>query len=301
MSFPAAAWRIRGGLNFRSRQKPATNPRKSALEWLALADALTDAGGEVVAMPPAEVDPPLTGMMYTANAGAFFGDVFAVSRMHVAHRLDEAAPIEVFMKELGLGTVRWEPTWEGQAEICTLPGSRYILTWGVRSDEESCALSEGKLPAGAHTLKLKICDPFIHGDTCMASLPTPGRHLLLVHEAALVDRSLDDLARFAGGVEVVSVSEADALAYACNALSVGGKWLCPTGISEKLKRTVAAQGLEIVELDLGELFGKGGGGPRCLVNELDVLATLPEVPPALGWQARRPGIVQAIDAYPETA
>ena len=97
-------------------------------------------------------------------------------------------------------------------------------------------------------------------------MTTPKGPVLLACEAALVDRSLADVRAFARGVEVVPVSEADARAYACNALAVGTTWLVPRGVSDELLKRVASFGLEIVELDLSELFGKGGGGPRCLVN-----------------------------------
>lgn len=301
MSYPPAAWRIRGAKNFRSANRQETDPRAAGREWLALADAIERAGGRVVVLPPAASDPPLTGMMYTANAGAYFASGFAISRMWAEHRLTESDHVSDFMTRLGIPVVRAEHVWEGQADICTLPGERYILTYGVRSVAESASEVRARLPAGARVLEVEIRDPYFHGDTCMASLRTPkGPALLLCHEA-LVAPSADAIAAFAEGVEVVRVSEADTLAYACNALAIGGHWLAPRGISAELRATIAALGLEVVELELSELFGKGGGGPRCMVNELGVMAAFPEVADGVAYSAQREELVRVVEAYPSAA
>ena len=276
MSYPSARWRIRGASNFRSAERAATNPQDAMSEWLTLAEAIQDAGGWVMVLPPPE-DGDYTGLIYTANLGALFDERrFVLSRMSAAHRAGEAAPVRAFLERLGL-TVQPSPhTWEGQAEICALPGQRYILSFGVRSDEDSVDEVRRRLPAGARVLTVRLRQPFFHGDTCLAALETPaGGPVLLACAEALVDRSLDDLQRFAPDVELLPVDEADARAYACNALQVGERWLYPRGVSTVLQARLTRRGLHPVELDLAELFGKGGGGPRCLVNVLDRLV-LPE-------------------------
>src|SRR5436190_2546374 len=99
MSYPGTRWQIRGGENFRSRSRASTNPRQAMKEWLRLCDAITHAGGRILVMPPVD-EPPLTGMIYTANAGALFrrgdGWTFVVSRMSVAHRQAERARVHAF-------------------------------------------------------------------------------------------------------------------------------------------------------------------------------------------------------------
>jgi hypothetical protein len=61
---------------------------------------------------------------------------------------------------------------------------------------------------------------------------------------------------------------------------------------------VRAHGFELRELDFGELFGKGGGGPRCLVNEL---RGLPEIPDALSFQKIRPSLAARVAKYPSSS
>ena len=141
MSYPAAKWTIRGGENFRSQTRQSTNPRAAMREWLKLCDAITKHGGRILVMPPAEVEPPLTGMMYTANAGALFKQgeswTWLLSKMSVAHRQAEQAHIKAFWADASVPTAAAAHTWEGQADVATLPGNRFLLTCGVRSVKES--------------------------------------------------------------------------------------------------------------------------------------------------------------------
>jgi N-dimethylarginine dimethylaminohydrolase len=279
MSPPPTRWRIRGGENFRSRAakgaRTATNPRAAMKEWISLCDAIVAHGGRVIVIPTPDVDPPLTGMMYTANSGALFSrggrGEFVVSRMSVAHRLSERTFVRGFVADaLGLATDEAPHTWEGQADVTPLPGGRYLLTWGVRSVSESVDDVRRWLGPGARTVAIKLRDPWFHGDTCLNPLTTrDGRTVLLAFAGAFVDVTLEDLNKFLeGAAEVLTVDEADALGYACNALSVDGTVLLPKGLSPRLRDELARRGFDLEELELGELFGKGGGGPRCLVNQL---------------------------------
>jgi N-dimethylarginine dimethylaminohydrolase len=274
MSYPSSDWQIRGGENFRSKERSETSPRAAMAEWLDLCDAITRIGGRILVMPPAESKPPFTGMIYTANSGALFrreeGFSFMISKMAVSHRLAEHDSIASFLKGVGLPTTRAAYTWEGQADITSLPGNRFLLTWGVRSVKESCDEVRKRLPPDSRVLEIQLRNPFFHGDTCLNPLTSrTGHTVLLAHEGALVDCNLAALSDFVGeDVEVFAVDEADALAYACNALSVEGTILAPTGLSADLRGQLVRRGFQLEELKLSELFGKGGGGPRCLANEL---------------------------------
>jgi N-dimethylarginine dimethylaminohydrolase len=300
MSHPPERWRIRGGENFRSRvakgQHTRTNPRAAMKEWLGLCDAIERHGGQVVVLPPADADPPLTGMMYTANSGALFGGSrWMISRMSVAHRTDERGYIRAFVPQLGFEVEEAPYVWEGQADITTLPDG-YLLTWGVRSVRESVEEVRKRLPTGARTLDVKLRDPWFHGDTCLNPLTNKaGKTYLLAHGAAMVDRTLDDLAGF--GADILPVDEADALGYACNALGVNGTILLPKGLSEKLLGELRARDFQLEELELGELFGKGGGGPRCLVNQL---FGADESKSPARYASQRASLHKLADTYPES-
>jgi N-dimethylarginine dimethylaminohydrolase len=304
MSYPPKSWQIRGGENFRSKDKAMTNPQLAMKEWLKLCDAIAAAGGRILVIPPPASTPPLTGMMYTANSGALFkqGDAweFVLSKMSVEHRQAEKPYIKKFLDDAGMPTAEAPHTWEGQADVTTLPGNRFLISWGVRSVKESIDDVRARLPQGARVLDVQLREPFFHGDTCLNALVNRGGDcVLLAHGAALVNRSVPELRSFLGNhAEVVAVDSDDALGYACNALNVNGTVIMPTGLSTSLRGTLINRGFATEELDLPELFGKGGGGPRCLVNHLHGFVLNDDAP---SYGVQRDQLFQIAETYPESA
>jgi N-dimethylarginine dimethylaminohydrolase len=304
MSYPAAQWQIRGGENFRSKARAATNPQAAMREWLTLCDAITRCGGHILVMPPPrDANPPLTGMMYTANSGAMFkvGDrwTWLLPKMSVAHRQAEREHIRAFWGEAGVPIDEAAAAWEGQADVATLPGNRFLLSWGVRSVRESLEPVRKLLPPGARVLEVRLRDPYFHGDTCLDAMTTRGGDtVLLAFGGALVDKTIPELRTFAGDrVEVLPIDEDDALGYACNALCVDGTVLMPSGLSTGLRGHLLRRGFKIEELELPELFGKGGGGPRCLVNELRGFVLTADAP---DYVSQRDHLYQLAERYPES-
>ena len=304
MSYPSPGWTIRGGQNFRSKTRAATNPRAAMQEWITLCDAITRHGGRILVLPPpSDSSAQLTGLPYTANTGALFrrGDqwTWRLPKMLVAHRQAEQAHIRAFWAEAGVPVEESAHTWEGQADVTTLPGNRFILTWGVRSVRESLADVRERLPMGARVVEVQLREPWFHGDTALDPLTSRGGDTtLLAYGGALVDHTLPELRIFANNVEVISVEEEDALGYACNSLCVDGTVLMPSGLSTGLRGNLLRRGFNIEELELPELFGKGGGGPRCLVNELRgfvLTATAPD------YVSQRDMLVTLAERYPESA
>lgn len=301
LSYPPASWHIRGGVNYRSLDRRPTSPRRAFEEWRALADAIEELGGVVAVMPPPAVEPPLTGLIYAANHGAWFPAhrTFLVASMFVAHRQAEPEHVARFAAEsLGLAVARSPATWEGQADVATLADERFILTYGVRTVAAASEPVTALLPPGADVLRVELRDPFFHGDTCISALRRGAGGLLLAFEGALVGTSLGALEKLAGpDYELVPVSEADALAYACNGLGVGDTVLMPEGVSDALCARVERSGFRVRPMSFAELFGKGGGGPRCLVNELRGLEP-GSIPASARYGGLRAALVAAGAAYP---
>ncbi len=302
MSPPPRGWKIRGGTNYKSKTHPAVNPRKALEEWLRLADAIESAGGKVGVVEPSE-EPLLTGMMYTANAGwlraAGTDPVFRLANVSVAHRKAERPFLDLALVAAGFRTEHSNAVWEGQADMCHLP-DRLILTYGVRSTRESVEEVADALPPGALFHAARLREPYFHGDTCMDALAAPKGPVWFAFPGAFASAEEYDAAKVfaAGAAEVIEISEADALAYACNSLAVGEELLVPTGLSRRFKDAARAQAFKLRELDFGELFGKGGGGPRCLVNEL---RGMPEIPASLAYRRIRPSLAGRVATYPTSS
>lgn len=303
MSYPGTDWHIRGGENFRSRMRPEANPRRAMGEWLTLADAILRAGGHVLVMPPPAVDPPLTGMVYTAGIGQIFGShqslVFLLARMSVAHRQGESDFASSFVAEAGLRTAFCLHPWEGQADLQLLAGNRYIASWGVRSQRSSLDDLRPLLQSGAHLIDVELREPFFHGNTCLDPITNrAGDTVLLAHGGALVNSSLEGLRQAVGkDVEVYPIDVDDALNLACHSLCVNGTLIMPAGLSSALRGHLIRRGFMIEELELPELQGKGGGGPRALVNELRGLVPVPGAP---DYASMRDELRRAAEDYPAT-
>jgi N-dimethylarginine dimethylaminohydrolase len=220
--------------------------------------------------------------------------------MSVGHRQVEREHVRAFMSEAGLPVAEAQHVGEGQADVTTLKGNRFVLTWGVRSVREALAEVRARLPMGARVLELQIKDPFFHGDTCLDPIDTrSGDEVLLAHAGALVSGGLPELRTFLGQYgEVLAVDEDDALRYACNSLCVNGTLLVPSGLSAGLRGTLVRRGIPVEELELPELFGKGGGGPRCLVNELRGFVLTDDAP---SYVAKRDTLYALAETYPESA
>lgn len=256
MSPPPANWRIIGGENFKSESRAKTDAVSARVEWNSLKQAIEALGGEVLPLPTPDVEPPHTGLMYAANWGQAFGKKFALSRMKVAHRQREGALIRTFVASLGFEVIDVPHTWEGQADICVLDDDRVILTYGPRSDRGSADWVARTLFPNAETLLLQIQEPYFHGDVSHVWV----EGLLFACREAFVDLDEKALADFAG--DVVWVPPDEARAYALNSLPCGGGLLVARGVKTDF-------GLNVIrDVDLSELCGKGGGGPRCLVNRL---------------------------------
>ena len=83
-----------------------------------------------------------------------------------------------------------------------------------------------------------------------------------------------------------------------NSLNVNGNVIMPTGLSTGLRGVLIHRGFTCEELELPELFGKGGGGPRCLVNQMHGFVVSDDAPT---YGVQRDKLMQIADKYPESA
>jgi N-dimethylarginine dimethylaminohydrolase len=292
LSHPGSSWRIIGGGNYQSQNKIQTSPTKALIEWVALADTLSALGAEIAVLPPPTSEHPMTGLVYTANAGHRFGHQFRLSQMTAAHRREESELISNFVDKLGLYTERADHPWEGQAEMIRCGDDRYLLTWGVRSSPESVEEVRALLPASVTTFSAQIRPPFYHGDSCFGFFQSPqGEQILMMYPNALLEKNSAELEAFLGPkVELLTLSEHDAFLFVANTLQFKDTLIMPKGASAPLIDKLQQKGFSIIELEFNELFGKGGGGPRALVNRLGKLP----IPDAMQYKNQRKQIVKPL-------
>ena len=296
MSPPRRDWALRGRANFKSRAAAAVDPEQARREWSALADAIVAAGGEVAVMPPG--DAALTGMIYTAEAGEFFRDAqgggrFMLPSMAAEHRRGEADHIARFVEEtLGLATHTVGVTWEAQGDaIRTAHGHAIVHTYGVGPDARTADEAYDKVADLLSPQHLQIAfraDPWFHGNTFLQFFRRGARAIMLVCPEALEPGEYERLLAFVGELPVVELSRAQSEGYDTNALQVGETILAPMTFSNDAREAARRLDLDVVTLDLGELFSKGGGAPVCLTNRMWGLEVA-ELPDHVRW-SRNPSI-----------
>lgn len=273
MSPPRRDWAPRGKANFKSESSGVVPAGAALREWIALADAITAAGGEILVLPAAP-HLPLTGLPFTAESGHFAPDgTFLLPNPTPEHRQPEAGYIAGFAAALGWRTYSPRAKWEGQGDVVALGDGRTLHTWGdgQRARSQRAAFDELRPYFGTRTLSVGFrADPWFHGNTFMAVYHAADEqpHLLLCEEALLPGERAR-LAEFLDGVPVFAIPRADSLAYATNALQVENRILAPRGLSPAVLAFWRGLGLEVVELGFDVLFHQGGGAAVCLTNRLD--------------------------------
>lgn len=235
----------------------ATSSVQAQTQWTLLRELLgRHAQVETIAPVAGLVD-----MAFTANGGFVLGEVFVPSRFrHVQRRGEQAQYVRW---AIGAGMqVRELPdaiAFEGAGDAL-FDASRGLL-WcaqGPRSDAEAAPALAGMLDLEVIALTL-VDARFYHLDTCFCPLPNG---TLLWYPPAFDAESRARIEARVAATERVAVDEKDAIAFACNAVGLGGAVVVHRA-SGTLKSRLDERGLTVIETPLGE-FLKAGGSARCL-------------------------------------
>ncbi len=274
---------IRGGANPHTRTKKdelkKVDSQVAIEQWNAYVDALLGAGLDVYV---ADATPELTGMVFTANAGLLLGRLeerpspqktFIPSHFAVDHRMGESQRFAEFMQNFGIRVSDYPEQWSFEGEADAFPIGRgdeqvWVFTHGFRSDPDVGEWLQSALEEDLLSLKLK--DPkYYHGDTALCDLGGP----CLAYLDAFDAKSQKKLKKVFKD-RLVEVEEKDAVKFLGNSfyVEVGeDRYLfCAKGVRKKTQKAIGKLGIEVVEVDVSEFFGKGGGGPKCMVFNLGI-------------------------------
>lgn len=306
MSYPRRDWQIRGATNFKSQGAAASASAKEAMrDWLSITEAIHEAGGHILVLDPPEAK-ALTGLPYTAEAGQLGRDergepLFWLPSMTHPHRQDEALLIEGFMRAIGLPTRRVSGVWEAQGDMIRIDDKRAIHSYGSgefarTQDRAYPEVADSICPE--HILIRFAADPWFHGNTFLGvywHAETRAAQVILCPQALDSDalQAIDD---FIGDIPRLTITADSSRNYATNALQVGSTVIAPGGLPAEVLAFWADMKLQVVELELGQLFKKGGGAAVCLSNRLYGLSP-EQVPAHLLYQHRREALLKLPDTY----
>jgi len=245
---------MEGNLGKSSRTRAVT-------QWETLFAALSR-------LAPVRLVEPVAGspdMVFTANAGLARNGIVVVSNFHHPERQDEEQHFRRWFSQAQYHVVDLPrgSSFEGEGDaLFSADGGTLWVGYGARTHRASHAALAALWPVDVQSLHL--VDPrFYHLDTCFAPLEDGS---LLYYPPAFDAASLDRIHAFYPSSARIPVREADALAFACNAVNIG-RAVVLNHISPELERELQIRGFEVLQLPLDE-FLKAGGAAKCLVMKL---------------------------------
>jgi N-dimethylarginine dimethylaminohydrolase len=277
-------------------------PAKALGEWGRYVDTLSE-HAEVFVIPYAcDRDSTLWRIVYTANGPQFLeigGALYAIlpNLSHLG-RQGEHRWFQDYALQLGVPADHiLQPLvfQEGQADFARpIPrkGKKPLLFlgYGIRTPttqpyEEMRRVRIGK---GANAAVVDLLQNYeteyvrmnpnsyaFHQDTWLNLVRNREGRLFAMYAPSWIHP--DDRARFAARLKTekipaIILSDVDAMSYAANANEVDGTVFLVKGgafeVSAELKRKLKKAGFSLLELEFDELYGKAGGGTRCMVNEI---------------------------------
>lgn len=228
-------------------------------QWTRLRDTLIELGATIELLEPQQGLPDL---VFTANAGLVFGNLFLSSSFRHEVRAKESPVFERWFAQHGFDVERLPEGYfhegAGDALFC---GS--ILFAGYRQRSDALAHQWVGQRFHSRVLPLELVNPrFYHLDTCFCPLSET--------EAIYYPDAFDSYGRKvleAHVPKLIPVVEAEAHRFGCNAVVVGRSVVhnsrCP-----QLSQTLVQHGYQSHEVELDE-FLKAGGSAKCLTLRLD--------------------------------
>jgi N-dimethylarginine dimethylaminohydrolase len=230
-------------------------------QWQTLREAIEEAA-EVVIIDP---QPDLPDMVFTANAGAVYGNKAVASHFMPHERRGEEPHFKKWFRDNGFELLDLDEKigFEGAGDCLLDRRGAWLWTGhGFRTEIEAHA--EIQRFFDIELVSIRLTDSrFYHIDTCFCPL-TDG--FLMYHPPAFgFDSRIAIESRIAPHKRIV-VDTADAGNFACNAVNVGDIVFLNKA-SDPLKARLMLAGFKVREIELSE-FLKAGGSAKCLTLKI---------------------------------
>lgn len=248
-----------------------TNSEEATHQWLMVKESLTDAGAHLIEMQSPPSNCP--DAVFVANAGLVFQKKFLPSRFKYEQRAAEEPYFISWFRDAGYEIV--EPDYScSTRQSLAFEGAGDALFNSDRSELWYGIGFRGTYPFSdqlhqifeAQRVSVKVLSmvnpSFYHLDTCFCPLDTGE---LLWYPGAFSEHS-QKIIRATYKKSAIEVTAKDAMAFACNAISVGYS-IITSIISKDLEQQLQARGYSVYQCDVSE-FLKSGGGCKCLSLEL---------------------------------
>ena len=250
------------------RADPAACRAGAQAGYAALRAALAAAGAEVETIAGVRGLPDL---VFPANAAVVLDGRVLLARFKCPERQGEEAVFRsVFLRLQKRGLVREvvdlpEPLFQEGAGDAIWDATRGWFWGGYGQRSSHGALGVIRRVFGQEVVPLELATPaFYHLDTCFC--PLSGGEVLY-YPPAFTAQSLATIRARVPAELRIEASAAEAAAFCVNAVNLDRR-LIMARAPESLRRTLAARGYELVEVDL-DPFILSGGGAYCMTLRLD--------------------------------
>ena len=236
-----------------------SDAERSRRQWTALFETLQELGVVVELIEPV---PGLPDLVFTANAGLVYRNLFINSNFRFGVRQGETARFEAWAHRRGLEVVRLpaDSYFEGAGDALFC-GETLFAGYRFRSDVRSHQWVGERL--GVEVLPMELVDPrFYHLDTCFCPLAPDW--------ALYYPGAFDEYGRSVLRDRIpnlIEVAPEEAISFSCNAVVVGKTVVLNQG-APKLADTLEQAGFAVRPLEFSE-FIKSGGSAKCLTLRID--------------------------------
>jgi len=241
-------------------RKPA---ERGLRQWQRLVEALECSAD--VSLAEVERSAPAPEQAFTANGALISGKLAVLSTSRAAERRTAFVHHRAALSRCGFATTFLQQTFFEGARDALFDRVRPLLYVGYGwNSERTAALQLGEL-LGMRTSALFLVDErFAHLDTALCPL---GSGHVMAYLDAFSERSQQMLRREVAPDLLIKLERDDALAYACNAVEVGGTIVLHAA-SHGLRRRLNAAGYRVFSTELDE-FVAAGGSAKSLALKLE--------------------------------
>uniref|UniRef100_A0A914GZF2 Amidinotransferase n=1 Tax=Globodera rostochiensis TaxID=31243 RepID=A0A914GZF2_GLORO len=235
--------------------------QKAMDQWTELKTSIEREGVHVLTLDQVK---GLPDMVFVCNSGLCYRNKLYLSHFRHSQRIGEQKPFAAFYKRLGLelyGT-DYAHVFEGGGDAFFSDQKTLWAGWGGPRTSRK-AYEYVQRMGDFETVPCELIDPrFYHLDTCLCPV---GIDSALWFPPAFSDDTKKEIRRRLP--RAIAVSEAEAMAFVCNAIAIGRRVISPKGIGTETQMALSSLGYTVQEVEMGE-FMKSGGACQCLVMKL---------------------------------
>lgn len=226
-----------------------------------LIEAYKSNGIEVVMMTP---DSRLTNEVFARDFGACIKEGYILGKFKEKIRWGETEAYAKKMEELGVPcAARCTDGYFEGGDFWFLDDKTIVIGMVARSDEKGVDEIRQQLAKyGYEVIGVRAPEEYLHFDLCFNVV---AEKLAVICKEVLPESFIKLLEE--KNFELIEVKKEELLDYCCNIQAIGNRKVISFKNNKKTNEKLREHGIEVIELNLNEIF-KDGGGAHCMTFPL---------------------------------